>query len=76
MFKRKNILVFRTSVEAWETVLKIKPLLDRLVEDTGRWNFDLEDCDRILRVESNHLIAQQVVDLLRKNGIFIKELEE
>jgi hypothetical protein len=76
MFKHKNILVFRTSVEARETVLKIKPLLDRLVEDTGRWNFDLEDCDRILRVESNHLIAQQVVDLLRKNGIFIKELED
>ena len=74
--KRKNILVFQTSVEVWETVLKIKPVLDSLVGDRGRWNFDLEDCDRILRVESNHLIAQQVVDILRRNGILIKELED
>lgn len=76
MTERKNILIFQTSVEAWDTVLKLKPVLDQLVEETGRWNFDLEDCDRILRIESTHLIAQQVVDKLRRNGILIKELED
>lgn len=31
-------------------------------------NFDLEDCDKILRVEGNCLPAEKVVLLMRENG--------
>ncbi|GAA3757266.1 hypothetical protein [Flavobacterium ginsengiterrae] len=34
----------------------------------SEWNFDLEDCDTILRLVSNEVTAQQIID-------FINELE-
>ena len=46
------VMVFRTSVSSDAEIQKLKPLLDRFFHHGERWNFDLEDWEKILRVES------------------------
>ena len=46
-----EVLVFSTSVESRDHVDVLAPLLNSVVGD-GRWNFALDDCDRILRIVS------------------------
>ena len=70
----KNVLVFKTSVSGKSEVKKLKPLLNRLVNQHGYWNFDLEDCDNILRVETQSLSALTISSLLQKSGFSCEEL--
>lgn len=46
--------------------------LDLLVGPSG-WNFDLEDCDRILRV-SEPIDPEAVIQLLHDHGFLCREL--
>lgn len=61
------IYVFKTSVETKKAVEIITAQLNEFIPNS-EWNFDLEDCDNILRVVSNEVTAQQIID-------FINELE-
>jgi len=71
----KNILVFKTSVLGRAQVRVLGPLLNQLMDKNGRWNFDLEDCDNILRVETQRLEAATIARLLHKNGFHCEELQ-
>jgi len=69
-----NILVFTTSVSEPEQVSRVSPLLTAIpaIED---WNFDLEDCDRILRVVSNDISPRYIESVLKDAGFTCTELE-
>ena len=71
----KKILVFKTSVEE-EIVPKVNELMENLIDENGNWNFDLEDCDRILRVETLLLDANEVAQELKNIGLYCKELPD
>ena len=64
-----NILIFATSVAAPHQVDSIKPLLSGKKE-IEEWNFDLEDCDNILRVVSDDELSPRQVELLLKSAGF------
>jgi len=68
-----DILVFVTNVADTKAVSKVKPLLTALpaIKD---WNFDLEDCDRILRIVSNRLSPRKVELMLQTAGFDCYEL--
>lgn len=70
----KTVLVFKTSVGGNSEVRLLTPVLDQLIQPSGRWNFDLEDCDNILRVETQRLAAHAVVTTLAKRGFRCEEL--
>ncbi|MEO8535358.1 MAG: hypothetical protein ABI441_16490 [Flavobacterium sp.] len=59
------IYVFKTSVDTKSKLNLASELLRDLLTD-AQWNFDLEDCDNILRIDSETEIPQLVL----KNGIF------
>ena len=69
-----NVLVFKTSVTNSREVRKLEPLLNQLIQPHGRWNFDLEDCDRILRVEANAKVSQAVTALMNAYNYQCHEL--
>ena len=69
-----DILVFITSVEKPEQVSKVRPLLTA-VQAIRDWNFDLEDCDNILRVEANNISPRYIESLLQTAGFNCTELE-
>lgn len=72
----ETVLVFKTSVTTNRKVSKVKPLLDSLLNRSEKWNFDLEDCDHILRVEAISVQAAAVIQKLRDAGFACVELED
>ena len=70
----KPVFVFKTSVATRAEIVKLKPKLDNLILQGERWNFDLEDCDNILRVESLTCNAEQVKEALQIAGYDCEEL--
>lgn len=67
------IYVFKTSVETEQDIFELKPRLDSLVPQ-AKWNFDLDDCDRILRIDSEMENTDAVIGLLQETGYDCEEL--
>ncbi len=72
----KAVLVFKTSVTTSQKAGRIKPLLDKLMNEGEKWNFDLEDCDHILRVEAVCLQPAVIIQNLNNAGFLCVELED
>jgi len=72
----KPVIVFKTSVSSVEEVQVLKPLLDGLFSSGERWNFDLEDCEHILRVEDANCGVMPVIGLLKSIGHYCEELSD
>lgn len=70
-----EVLVFKTSVETPQHVRSLKPLLDSAA-GKGKWNFALDDCDRILRIASTRIHPRTAITLLKENGYECVELED
>lgn len=68
------IWVFKTSVKSKSKVRSISAILDSQVYPGGSWNFDLDDCDKILRIESERLEVQLLQDSLARAGVVCEEL--
>lgn len=68
-----NVYVFITSVKTKKSVKMLSKQLNILIPNGG-WNFDLEDCDKILRVESKSNISVAIIKLLNENNFECKEL--
>ena len=69
-----DVLIFVTSVEKPEQVSEVKPLLTA-VPAINHWNFDLEDCDNILRIEANDVSPRYIESILHTAGFDCRELE-
>ncbi|WP_146897958.1 hypothetical protein [Adhaeribacter aerolatus] len=72
----KTVLVFKTSVTTSSKIQKVKPLLDKLMASGEKWNFDLEDCDNILRVEAISLQPDAIIQNLQNAGFICAELAD
>ena len=69
-----DVLVFSTSVKEPRQVSRVRTLLTK-VPAIAPWNFDLEDCDNILRIVATGLSPQYIEKLLQKAGIHCQELK-
>ena len=67
------VYIFKTSVTSSESVKDLKPLLDKIFE-IHKWNFDLEDCDNILRIDSNKNISDKIIKILESHNFNCLEL--
>ena len=67
------IYVLKTSVTNKPAVKKLKPHLDKLLKN-AKWNFDLSDCDKILRIGCNENVILKVTQLLKNHNYSCKEL--
>ncbi len=68
------VLVFKTSVTTKTKAQKIKARLNKLF-GKANWNFDLEDCDKILRIVSKDDISNFVITELNKLDFDCTELD-
>lgn len=71
----KTVLVFKTSVHHHQ-IDRVKHLLNELLHENEYWNFDLEDCDRILRVEAVQVTASVIEEGLGSAGFMCEELPD
>ena len=68
------IYVFKTSVKTHTQVRKLQPGIDGILP-SAKWNFDLEDSDKILRVDSEENIVSEITGLLNSCSYSCEELE-
>jgi hypothetical protein len=68
-----DVYVFKTSVDNADEVSKLKPLLTSQPA-IADWNFDLEDCDNILRVVGD-VYPGSIEALLQSAGYNCQELD-
>ncbi len=68
------IFVFKTSVKTKMQAKKLKPHIDKILPK-AKWNFDLADIDKILRIESEKNIVLPIIDLLKTHNYSCEELE-
>lgn len=67
------MIVFKTDV--WEGT-RAGYLVRKLKAHFPTWrvNFDLDDCDRVLRIEGEHLRVEPIRTLLHEEGCHCEEL--
>lgn len=68
------IEVFKTNVAE---VDRSNLLLQRLLSHFpgNKINFDLEDCDKILRVEGEYVLSEKIMEILNEEGHFCEILD-
>jgi hypothetical protein len=65
--------VFKTNVQETSHADSLVALLHQHFPGS-RVNFDLEDCDKVLRVEGENFMAASIIELVSKRGFFCEEL--
>ncbi|TDH26225.1 hypothetical protein EXU57_12105 [Segetibacter sp. 3557_3] len=70
-----NILVFRTNIRHKRHINLVTPHLDTIA-GIRKWNVDLQDKDRILRIEALDVIPLTIERVLEQAGYYCKELED
>ncbi|MGM9478987.1 hypothetical protein ACS5PU_21370 [Pedobacter sp. GSP4] len=68
------ISVFKTNVSSDRELNKISPLLNRYFKEI-KWNIDLWDNDKILRVDSNKDWTAEITALFSSIGLRCTHLE-
>jgi hypothetical protein len=62
-----TVEVFKTNVDEVESSeILIRKVLDHFPD--SRVNFDMEDCDKILRVEARKVIPERIIEILNAHG--------
>lgn len=69
-----HILIFKTNINTEADKLRIQELVTGLplVEDLS---IDIDDIDRVLRVVSHEMKAQQIINLINNAGYKCQELD-
>lgn len=68
-----EVLVFKTNLRYKKQVNALKQYMNNL-QGILRWNVDLYDNDKILRIESQDLCPRKVEDTLKDAGFYCEEL--
>lgn len=68
-----QVHIFKTSVKTKKAVQSLSKQLNILLAEC-RWNFDLEDCDKILRVESSKNLSDVIIKVLGDNYFECEEI--
>ena len=69
-----NIFIFKTNIQTEFDKLRIKNVLDAS-QKVLKWNIDMDDPDRVLRIVSDSLRPEQIISLLDYVGFECSELE-
>ncbi|PAW92321.1 hypothetical protein CKK33_01955 [Mucilaginibacter sp. MD40] len=66
--------IFKTNIESREQANKVLRLLKQQAPELS-CNFDLDDCDRILRVKSDKICLEKIIRILQGNGFECEYLD-
>jgi len=68
-----EVLILKTNIRFKKQVKAVAPLLDSR-QNIARWNIDLHDVDKVLRIESKNIQLNEVVQLIHAAGFACEEL--
>ena len=67
------IFVFKTFVKTKIQIKKLNPNIEKILLN-AKGNFDLEDTDKILRIDSEENIVLKIIDLLSIHKFYYEEV--
>ena len=70
---KTNILIFRTSIVDKQDIKRIEKLFAKYIQ-INQWNVDLEDWEKVLRIECEELTAYDIIEKLKTIQIDASEL--
>jgi hypothetical protein len=70
-----EILVFKTDVRSRKRVTALAPHLQRM-KGIIKWNVDLQDVDKVLRIECNSIAPAVIENSLQQAGYYCEELTD
>ncbi|GAA3569057.1 hypothetical protein [Snuella lapsa] len=71
-----ELLIFQTDIKSRKKVRSLKSVFNAH-PDIIKWSIDLEDIDNVLRIEATaNLLEEDVIDLVKVNGFYIKALPD
>ncbi|MCS3310773.1 hypothetical protein NXX38_01660 [Bacteroides sp. BFG-637] len=70
----EQILIFRTSVKNVRDIKHIAALFT-LCPQIYKWNVDMEDWEKVLRIECQGITPTEILKALRAINIYAQELE-
>lgn len=73
--KDPQVLVFKTNLQYKKDINQLAPVLN-IFRGILRWNVDMNDIDKVLRIETKQLVAQDIIRLVRGAGYFCEELPD
>ena len=68
------IYVFKISVKTKMQAKKLTPHIDKILRN-AKWNFDLDDCDKVLRIDSEENVILPIINVLKNHNFECEELE-
>ncbi|GAC1451850.1 MAG: hypothetical protein NVSMB7_14490 [Chitinophagaceae bacterium] len=71
----KEILVFKTDVRSRKRVNALAPHLQNM-KGIIKWNVDLQDADKVLRVECASISSGTIEKILQQAGHYCEELQD
>jgi hypothetical protein len=74
-FIHMDILVFKTNLRSRKRVSALAPHLENM-KGIVRWNVDLQDIDKVLRIECASISARAIEKNLQQAGYFCEELSD
>jgi hypothetical protein len=68
-----DILVFKTNIDREDDVMRV---MSRKKEEARirRWSVDREDCDKVLRVEADEILPDEIIEMINNAGYACEEL--
>lgn len=71
-----NVLIFKTDINTRQKANDLKRIFDHH-PDVGVWSVDMEDVDKVLRIEAtDDLSENEVIQLIRPHGISCEVLPD
>lgn len=71
----RHIHIFRTELNTDESIAVLKETMNQH-PDISRWHLDLEDVDKVLKVETVSLSEACIISLAGENQIFCEVLPD
>jgi hypothetical protein len=71
--KVREVLLLKSSPHNYNDMKNMAIVLDNHPRIVA-WNIDLDDCDKIIRIECEKLKAEEIINSLYQIGIWAEEL--
>ena len=70
-----KLLILKTNIRSKQMLKMLVPAFNRH-QSIQRWSVDLEDVDKVLRVEANENTEErEIIQLVEKHGFYAEDLE-
>lgn len=68
-----SIHIYKTNINSFEQILKMDSILSNHSK-INKWTIDIDDCDKVLRIESTHSEINDIILSLKPFYIYCETL--